>query len=95
MLLKASPTPHDDNKLLKWHSKQINTEDPNLLKQHSEKLIKQLLITEEALYSNVYTIKSAIKAFFYTSFITFSFCTAAFVYAKNKKIEPAASGQRR
>ncbi|NJK93484.1 MAG: hypothetical protein HC904_17715 [Blastochloris sp.] len=85
MLSRTAPIPNDSDTLISWHQKQTKTENTDLLKQHSEKLLNQLLITEETLDSNVAALKSAMDCFLSTSFITFVFCLAAFVYAKNKK----------
>jgi len=72
---------------VKWHTESIKAEDPDILRQHSQKLWKMLLITEKFALGNYERTFSLISSLIVIFAGNLLFCLAAFFFSKNKKIE--------
>ena len=75
---------------VKWHTENIKSEDPDILRQHSQKLWKLLLITDNFALGNYERIFSLISSLIVIFAGNLLFCLAAFFFSKNKKIEQGA-----
>jgi len=80
-----------EEKNMKWHQKHMESNDPQILKSHSEHLWEILQNADEVAHASFLAIKSGLSIFIWISAINLICCAASFISSKNKTTEQAGA----